>query len=121
MTDNTQSEQTPYDEVERGKYVSLLADHPGYVKFPVPLDGRHYKAWNKAKKDAEELESLWQDWRAAVALIDEWAIEGVAKSDITPDGDNVPLEVINWVRLVSLVYILDATSLKNLQAPSESA
>jgi hypothetical protein len=112
----------PYDEVERGKYVSLLEDHPGFVRFPVPLTGRHYKAREKALQEAKdkEMSAMEREWCAALPIIDEWQIEGVPQSDVEESGDNVPLEVINWVRLVSIKYILDAVSLKNLRAPSET-
>lgn len=121
MFDISQEKEIPYEITERGVYHSLLEDHPGFVRFPVPLTGAHYKAW--IKEDEQKIEGeaqMWKDWRKALALISEWGIPSVKQSDLTPDADNVPLEVIHWVRLVSSLYILDAISLKNLRAPSET-
>ena len=113
-------EDQPFEISDRGVYISLLEDHPGSVKFPVPLIGAHYKAWRKAEQESKDKkeDTVFAEWRRALALIEDWSIEGVPTSALTPEGDQVPLEVIHWVRLVSMLYMLDAVSLKNLRAPS---
>lgn len=118
MADKTE-DLLPFDEVERGKYISNLEDYQGYIKLPAPLQGRHYKAYQKELVE-DGADPMWIEWRAALAIVEEWNINGLKPSDLTPDGDNVPLEIVQWVRMVFLVYLNDAVSLKNLRAPSQT-
>lgn len=118
----------PFTIPEPGKYISLLADHPGYVRFAHPFLGRHYKAWLRASestKDSKDVDfveksAMFNDWRAAYAILEEWKIDGVVWGDVDERGENVPLEVIEWVRRASINYLAGILNLKNLQEPSET-
>ena len=97
--------------VGEGRFNSPLPDYPGYVVFSYPFVGRHYKAWLKATRDKgtadDPLDSLtaFAEWRGAVALVQEWAIDGVPKSDVTPDGAVVPVLVMSWLRVAASLYL----------------
>lgn len=109
-----------------GRFPSPLANYPGYVRLPAPFLGRHYKAWYRASeaqpegtgpRDIEN-KAAFQEWRAAFAVVLEWKLDGLPPSDIDASGDNVPAEVLFWVKALVIRYIADKLDPKHWRAPS---
>ena len=120
-------------------FVSELAGYPGFIRLPHPFLGKHYKQWLKAGNVADLLDQAqphsrkqkrakqknnpdnwgyFMDWQAALAIIEEWAIDGLPEEDLDKNGDNVPTEVISWVNEVVSEYVVPLTNLKNLRRAS---
>lgn len=103
---------------EGGIYDSPLEDYPGYIRFPDPLDGRHYRAWlRETRRDdlEDEIDNLtaFGEWRGALALIEEWSLENLARGDIDETGDNVPTMVQVFVRTAAALYLAENFDLGN--------
>lgn len=96
-----------------GYYESPWPDFPGHIKFKTPFLGAEYqayiKAWNAAApKDVDP--RFWsqvkmQAWRAGLAVIAEWEIEGVPRTVVNDAATHVPLGLITWVGQCVTLYI----------------
>ena len=94
----------------------------GHVEIPDTITGRMFCAWWEAYENVKGEpprsypNSDWMKrWRGAVALVSGWGkfhINEVNVGDITPDGDNVPLELIAWLGLEIDAHIGGVVSLK---------
>jgi len=113
---------------ERGYYVSPLTEFPGHVQFPWPLKAHHYKTYVRAldveknELDRVDRSDFFDDWRAAFALLsaDNWHIKAVPWADVTVEGEQLPLAVLDFVRRAAADYIAEALAPKQLREQSET-
>lgn len=116
---NQELEQAGY--VGKGKFISPLPEYPGSFTLPYPFVGQDYKAWLRATREKveDEIEGLtvFVEWRGFMSLLGNWDIDGVERSDLTPDGDNMPEDLKFWCRTCVVVYIAKHYSTETWQSP----
>lgn len=109
--------------VGNGRFDSPLPNYPGHFTLAYPFFGRHYKAWLRATREeqegSDEVDNLtaFKEWRGFCAILDVWAIEGVPKADVTPDGDDVPESVKFWARTCLAEYLASEFDPKGWRKP----
>ena len=110
------------DPQRPGYYVSPLEQYPGYLQFPVPLEYPHYKDWwIKTIQPLKEINKfdfarIDLEWEGAKLLLLEWGTWGL--SNISPGkvkANQVPIEVVNFVREAADDYLYDLISPKDLR------
>ena len=129
MTD--QQEETLQDEPtlkhEKGKFVSPFKEYEGYIQFPYPFTGAHYKTWLKVSreemKDLGEIERLphFVELRSAIALLQDWKLEKCSRIEVATCEEVLPLKIQVWLRAALLTYLNEQFDLKNLPKLSETS
>lgn len=107
-----------YYEPDIEKYPGL-ADYPGHIRFPFPLELPHFKAWWKAaieaaknlsKLDWDTFEGEWEASKVLLVEFGEWEIKGVPVGNVREN--RVPLELVSWVTECADEYIWPQLSVK---------
>ena len=95
-----------------GYYPCRITGHPGHIQYPSPMTYPHFKVWWELSiESVKELVvgdfKYWDaQWEAAKQLIlkyGKWEIESISRGDV--EDNNLPLEVISFVRMTSEIYI----------------
>ena len=109
----------------KGIFVSPLPEFPGSITMAHPFYGRNYKAWLRATREEMEDEldglNIFMEWRGFVAILADWSITDVAKTDVTSDGDSVPERLKFWCRTCMVEYLADQYDPKVLQGLQETS
>jgi hypothetical protein len=66
----------------------------GWVEIPSTPTGRVWATWREVSGARSDLESLWKGAYRVIDKFGAWGLEGVAKADITEEGDNTPLSLM---------------------------
>ncbi len=128
-TDKTDYAEILPDEKQPGRYVSPLTKYPGYVQFPYPLMYPHFKEWwkltieplkNVSKLDFGAVDFEWEGAKYLILEFGEWAIRGDHASQGDAKKNDVPVEVVNFVRRAADHYLYPQLSPKELRLLSTS-
>lgn len=110
------------DPDKPGRYPSPLEKYPGFVQFPAPFMYHHFKEWwqrtleplkEVAKLDFKGLDLEWEGAKYLLLEFGEWQLSGVPVGDVR--SNNVPLEVVNFVRQAADHYLYPQLSPKELR------
>jgi hypothetical protein len=111
--------------INRLAFPSPFEEYPGKIITPLYLDaGEYHNWWKKAGKgqpDDDERHFLCFEWECRFHLVKKWDMEELDADHLNPDPLTLPdFRIALWLTAVTQPILKEATSLPNLQRPSNA-